>query len=91
MSKDANAGTLEFYRTRHTAETVLTLRLFLSFVSADLSHKHHERSASARDILWTVVKGLIVRNDLAARLDAETSSGPAPSFDVLIRQFEELS
>ena len=44
-----------------------------------------------RDILWTIAKGLIVRNDLAARLDAERSSGSAPSFNVLIRQFEELS
>ncbi|HXM66332.1 MAG TPA: DinB family protein [Candidatus Acidoferrum sp.] len=91
MLKEPNAGTLEFYRTRHAAETVLTLRLFQSFISADLSYKPHERSASARDIVWTIVKGLIIRNDVAARADAETSLGSASSFDVLIWQFEELS
>jgi hypothetical protein len=37
------------------------------------------------------VKGLIVRNDLAARLEANTPSGSAPSFDVPVRQFEDLS
>ncbi len=57
MFKEPNVGTLEFYRTRDAAETALTLPLFLSLASTDLSYKPREGSPSARDIHWTAVKG----------------------------------
>jgi hypothetical protein len=59
MFEDPNAGTLEFYRTRHVAETALTLRLFLFFASADLSYKPHvlDLTASARTVNLSCQKG----------------------------------
>jgi hypothetical protein len=35
MLEGPNAGTLEFYRTRHIAEPAPALRLFQAFISAE--------------------------------------------------------
>jgi uncharacterized damage-inducible protein DinB len=91
MSKEPETGTLDFYRARHAAETPLTKRLLLSLGSADLAYRPHDRSPSAADLFSIIVRGLFIRNELAANLQADVRSGPPASYDVLIGRFEELS
>ncbi len=91
MAENSNTGRLDFYRTRHTAEVPLTMRILLSLAQADLSYKPHERSATASDIISTIVKGLEIRNDLVEKRHADVAPRSAASYKLLIGEFEELS
>ena len=91
MSKHRNAGGVEFYRERHAIETPLTLEVLRAVPADKLGYKPHEQSSSAEAILWTVVKGLITRNEVAAIGEADLTAGPPQSYTTMLAQFEGLS
>jgi hypothetical protein len=91
MGNNSNTGRLDFYRTRHFEETPLTMGVLLSLAQADLSYKPHERSSTANEIISTIIKGLEIRNGLAAKRESDVAPGDVTSYQLLIRQFEELS
>ncbi len=65
--------------------------VLLALAQADLSYKPHGRSSTAGQIISTIIKGLEIRNDLAAKRHADVAPRSAASYKVLIGQFEELS
>jgi len=91
MSEHPNAGTVEFYRERHAVETPLMLEVLRAFPADKLAYKPHEQSSSAEAIFWTIVRGLITRNEVAARGEADLTPGPPLSYRTMLAQFEELS
>jgi|HubBroStandDraft_6_1064221.scaffolds.fasta_scaffold256528_2 uncharacterized damage-inducible protein DinB len=91
MPKNSEIGRLDFYRTRLADEIPLTMGVLLSLAQADLSYKPHERSSTARQIISTIIKGLDIRNDLAAKRQAEVAPPSADLYKDLIREFEERS
>jgi hypothetical protein len=90
MSKDPN-GAVEFYRERHAVETPLTLEVLRALPADKLAYKPHEQSSSAEAIFWTVVRGLITRNEVAAMGEADLSAGSPQSYRTMLSQFEGLS
>jgi uncharacterized damage-inducible protein DinB len=91
MSKHPNAGAVEFYRERHAVETPLTLEVLRALPADKLAYKPHEQSPSAETIFWTVVRGLITRNEVAAIGEADLTAGPPQSYRTMLAQFEGLS
>jgi uncharacterized damage-inducible protein DinB len=91
MSKYPNAGTVKFYRERHSVETALTLEVLRASPAYKLAYKPNEQSSSAGTIFWTVVRGLITRNEVAASGDADPTAGPPQSYRMMLAQFEGLS
>ena len=91
MAKNSKTGRLDFYRTRLAEEIPLTMGVLLALAQADLSYKPHERSSTAGQIISTIIKGLEIRNDLAAKRQAEVAPLSADSYKELIREFEEQS
>ena len=91
MSKHFKAGNVEFYRERHAVETPLTLEVLRALPPDMLVYQPHEQSPSAEAILWTVVRGLITRNAVAAMGEADLAAGPPQSYRTMLAQFEGLS
>jgi uncharacterized damage-inducible protein DinB len=91
MSEPPNAGTVEFYRERHAVETPLMLEVLRAFAADKLAYKPHEQSSSAEAIFWTIVRGLITRNEVAAMGEADLTPGPPRSYRTMLAQFEGLS
>jgi len=91
MSEPPNAGTVEFYRQRHAVETPLTREVLRAFPAVKLAYTPHERSSSAEAIFWTIVRGLITRNEVAAMGEADLAAGPPRSYRTMLAQFEGLS
>ena len=58
---------------------------------ADLSYKPHERSSTAGQIILTIIKGLEIRNSIAAKRYADVAPRSAASYKELTTEFEELS
>jgi hypothetical protein len=58
--------------------------VLLALAQADLSYKPHERSSTAGQIISTIIKGLEIRNDLAAKRHADVAPRSAASYKVLI-------
>jgi hypothetical protein len=56
MANNSKTGRLDFYRTRHTEETPLTIEVLLALAQADLSYKPHERSSTAGQIISTIMR-----------------------------------
>jgi uncharacterized damage-inducible protein DinB len=91
MPKHPNAATVEFYRERHAVETPLSLEILRALPADKLAYKPHEQSPSAEAIFWTVVRGLITRNEVAAIGEADLTAGPPKSYRTMLAQFEGLS
>lgn len=91
MTKDSKTGSLDFYRTRLAEETPLTTTVLVALAQADLSYKPHERSSSAGQIISTIIKGLEIRNSLAAKRYADVSPRSTASYRELIGEFEAVS
>jgi uncharacterized damage-inducible protein DinB len=91
VSERSKSGTVEFYRERHACETPLTLEVLRAVPADKLGYKPHEQSYSAEAILWTVVKGLVTRNEVADIGEADLTAGPPPSYTTMLAQFEGLS
>jgi len=54
MANNSKTRRLDFYRTRHTEETPLTIEVLLALAQAELSYKPHERSSTAGQIISTI-------------------------------------
>jgi uncharacterized damage-inducible protein DinB len=91
MSEHSKSGTVEFYRERHAAETPLTLEVLRALPADKLGYKPHEQSPSAEAIFWTLVRGLITRNEVAAIGEADVTAGPPQSCRTMLAQFAGLS
>jgi uncharacterized damage-inducible protein DinB len=91
MSKHSNEGAVEFSRERHAVETPLTLEVLRALPAHKLAYKPHEQSSSAEAIFWTVVRGLISRNEVAAVGEADLMAGSPQSYRTMLAQFEGLS
>jgi len=91
MSEHPNARTVEFYRERRAVETPLMLEVLRAFPADKLAYKPHEQSSSAEAIFWTMVRGSITRNEVAAMGEADLAPGPPQSYSAMLAQFEGLS
>ena len=91
MSEHPNAGTVEFYPERHAVETPLMLEVLRAFPADKLPYRPHEQSSSAEAIFWTIVRGLITQNEVAAMGEAYLAAGPPQSYRTMLAQFEGLS
>jgi uncharacterized damage-inducible protein DinB len=81
-------GAVEFYRERHAVETPLTMEVLRALSADKLAYKPHEQSSSAEAILWTVVRGVITRNEVAATGEADLTAGPPQPYGTMLAQFE---
>jgi hypothetical protein len=91
VSEYSKSETVEIYRERLAVETPLRLEALRAAPADKLGYKPHEQSSSAEAILWTVVKGMITRNEIAAIGEADLTAGPPQSSTTVLAQFEELS
>jgi uncharacterized damage-inducible protein DinB len=80
-----------FYPTRYAIEIPLTRNVLLALADSDLSYRPHERNPSAGDIISTIAKGLEIRNGLAELRYADVAPRPPASYQLLIRDFDQLS
>ena len=69
----------------------MTVKVSVALAQGDLSYKPHERSSSAGHTISTIIKGLEIRNSLAAKHYVDVSPGSTASYKAIIGEFEELS
>src|ERR1700733_13929590 len=90
MPEHPNAGTVEFYRERQAAETPLMLEVLGAFPANKVADIPHEQCSSAEAIFWTIVRGLVTRNEVAAMGEADLTRAPQ-SYPTMPAQCEGLS
>ena len=91
MLSSAASGPLEFYRSRVGVENSLT-RSVLKAISPDkLDYRPHERSPSTGQIVWTIVRGLFIRIDMASQGSSDVVLAPHPSLGEMLDRFEAAS
>ena len=81
----------EFYLERRRAEYPVFLRVLKAVPSDRLDYKPHERSPSARQVLWTMTGELSSCIEVVTQRRAEWRSQAPPPFDEMLRLFEQWS
>jgi uncharacterized damage-inducible protein DinB len=81
----------EFYLERRQAEHPIFWRVLKAVPADRLDYKPHERSPSAKDVLWTLTKELKACVDVVSEHKAAWNANPAPSYDEMLRLFEQWS
>ena len=81
----------EFYLQRRQVEQPIFLRVLTALPADRLDYKPHERSPSAKDVLWTLTKELKSCIDVVTEHKATWNAQPAPSHDEMLRLFERWS
>lgn len=81
----------EFYLERRKAELPIFLKVLKSLPADRLSYKPHERCPSAEQLVWTLTWEL--RSCIAVVMEntAEWQQEPPPSFDEMLKRFEQWS
>ena len=82
-------GPLDFYRSRFEIENDLTRNVLKAIPSDRLDYRPHERSPSTGQIVWTIVRGLYIRTDIASQGATDAILDPHPSFAEMIERFED--
>jgi uncharacterized damage-inducible protein DinB len=91
MPNSGALGPLEFYKTRFETEDNLTRKVLNAIPPDRLDYRPHERSPSAGETVWTIVRGLYVRLDMASLAESDVILDPHPSFVEMLDRFEDTS
>lgn len=81
----------EFYLERRRAEQPVFMSVLTSLPADRLDYQPHDRSPSARQIVWTLTNELKSCVDAATAFQATWSVEPAPAFDEMLGSFERYS
>ena len=90
MSSPAFAP-LEFYKTRVEVENSLTRSVLKAIPPDRLDYRPHERSPSTGQIVWTIVRGLFIRIDMASQGTSDVMLESHPGFHEMLDRFENAS
>ena len=85
----AASSPLEFYKTRFEVENSLTRSVLKAIPADKLDYRPHERSPSTGQIVWTIVRGLFIRLDMAAQSTSDVMLESHPSFHDMLDRFED--
>ena len=91
MLSSAASGPLAFYKTRVGVENSLTRNVLKAIPADKLDYRPHERSPSTGQIVWTIVRGLFIRIDVASQGSSDVVVAPHPSFHEMLDRFEDAS
>jgi len=91
MMSNAASIPLEFYRTRFEVENNLTRSVLRAIPPDKLDYRPHERSPSTGQIVWTIVRGLFIRMDMASQSRSDVVLESHPSFHEMLDRFEDAS
>jgi uncharacterized damage-inducible protein DinB len=91
MHRSVAPGPLEFYRSRFEIENNLTRNVFKAIPSDSLDYRPHKRSSSTGQIIWTIVRGLYVRADMASQGASDIIPDPHPDLAEMFERFEDVS
>jgi uncharacterized damage-inducible protein DinB len=80
----------EFYLERRRAENPVFLRVAKSLPADRMDYQPHERSPSAKQVMWTMTNELRSCLDVATQNRAEWKTAPAPPLEEMLEQFEQL-
>jgi uncharacterized damage-inducible protein DinB len=81
----------EFYLQRRQVEHPIFLRVLEALPGDRIDYKPHERSPSAKDVLWTLTNELKSCIDVVSEHKALWNAQPAPSYDEMLRLFGQWS
>jgi uncharacterized damage-inducible protein DinB len=81
----------EYYLERREAEQPVFLRVLESLPADHLDYKPHDRSPSAKDVMWTLTKELKSCVDVVTQHKAEWNAQPAPGYEEMLQLFKQWS
>jgi uncharacterized damage-inducible protein DinB len=81
----------EFFVERRRAEAPIFLKVLQALPADQIEYQPHDRSPSARQVVWTMTKELRSCLDAVVHNRAEWRADPAPPFPEMLRLFEEWS
>jgi uncharacterized damage-inducible protein DinB len=81
----------EFYLQRHKAELPAFMKVLRALPENRLEYTPHDRSPSARDIVWTMAQEVKVCVDVLTTNRGEWTATPAPPFEEMLALFERSS
>jgi uncharacterized damage-inducible protein DinB len=79
----------EFWLERRRVENPIFLQLMKSLPADQIDYKPHERSPSAKQIVWTMTNELTSCLDVVTKNRGEWSGQQAPPFDEMLVLFEQ--
>lgn len=91
MPNSAAPGPWEFYKSRFEVENNLTHNILKAILPDKLDYRPPERSPSTGQIAWTIVRGVYVRVDMAAKASSDVITSPPPSLAGILDRFEDTS
>ena len=91
MLSSAASGPLQFYKTRVGVENSLTRNVLKAIPPEKLDYRPHERSPSTGQIVWTIVRGLFIRIDMASQGSSDVVLAPHPNFGDILDRFEDAA
>jgi uncharacterized damage-inducible protein DinB len=80
----------EFYLERRRAENPVFLRVVKALPADRMDYQPHERSPSAKQVMWTMTNELRSCLDVATENRAEWKTEPAPPLEEMLELFEHL-
>jgi uncharacterized damage-inducible protein DinB len=80
----------EFYLERRRAENPVFLRVVKALPADRMDYQPHERSPSAKQVMWTMTNELRSCLDVATENRAEWKREPAPPLEEMLELFEHL-
>jgi uncharacterized damage-inducible protein DinB len=91
MMNSAASGSLEFYKTRVEVENSLTRSVLKTIPADKMDYRPHERSPSTGQIVWTIVRGLFIRIDMASEGTSDVMLESHPSLQEMLDRFEDAT
>lgn len=91
MPHNTAPGPLEFYKSRFEIENNLTRNILKAIPPDKLDYRPHDRSPSAGQTAWTIVRGLYVRIDMASQCASEVILDPYPGLTEILDRFKDTS
>ena len=79
----------DFYLERRRAELPVFLNVLRAIPAENINYKPHERSPSAKQLLWTMTNELKSCLDAATHFKAEWASEEPPPFAETLKLFEQ--
>ena len=79
----------EFFIARRKVELPTFQRVFAALPKDKLDYKPHERSPSAAQLMWTLAWEHGACVDVVAKGRADWAGTPPPSYDEMVRTFEQ--
>ena len=81
-------GTVAFFRERHRVESVATGKVLSAMTPEMLTFRAHYASSTVAAIAWTVVRGLLICNQLTTHAEAEVADPSPPSYEAILNGLE---